>query len=157
MQSSENIAPSRAFCAPKMRIFMHTYTCYSRWLFMGVISDSFSWGIHSNRQKCSRVQKLRPHADFARKNAHFYAYLCFLFQMAVDGCHFRKVFPEEFIPIVKNAIEWKYCALTRILRAENAHFYEYLHFLFQMADDGCHFRIVFPAEFIPIVKNAIKC
>ena len=128
---------------------MAVYGCHFRIVFPGEFIPIVKNAIEC--KNCALTRILRA------KNAHFYAYLCFLFQMAVDGCHFRKVFPEEFIPIVKNAIEWKYCALTRILRAKNAHFYEYLHFLFQMADDGCHFRIVFPAEFIPIVKNAIKC
>ena len=36
MQSSENIVPSHAYCEPKMRIFMNTYTFYSRWLLMAV-------------------------------------------------------------------------------------------------------------------------
>ena len=55
-------------------------------------SDSFSWGIHSNRQKCNRVQKLRPHADFARQKC---AFLCILMLSIPDGCWWLS-FSESF-------------------------------------------------------------
>ena len=55
-------------------------------------SDSFSWGIHSNRQKCNRVQKLRPHAHFARQKC---AFLCILRLSIPDGCWWLS-FSESF-------------------------------------------------------------
>ena len=69
-----------------------------------------------------KIEFFFARAPFARKKCAFLCIITLFSQMAGYGCHFRVIFYGEFIPIIKNAIERKKCALTEALLGTYAHF-----------------------------------
>ena len=49
-----------------VRIFMHTYTLFLKWMLMGVIFGLFFWSIHFYTKKCNQLQKVRAHTSTFR-------------------------------------------------------------------------------------------